>query len=87
MRTLAIISLVGLSLTACEAPDEHRAKSLAHCNAETLKIYPDPARVPDEHAFRANCMREKGYVLQQGEQRCNGMLSAQREATCYQRLN
>ena len=61
--------------------------SLARCNAETLKLYPDPSRVPDEHVFRANCMRSQGYVLQQGEPRCNGMLSAQREAGCYERAS
>ncbi|MDZ4870051.1 MAG: hypothetical protein SGI91_22220 [Alphaproteobacteria bacterium] len=87
MRTLAAVSLVGLSLAACESSDKHRTNALAHCNAETLKFYPDSSRVPDEHVFRANCMRAQGYVLQQGEQRCNGMLSAQREASCYQRVN
>ena len=87
MRALAVASLIALSLAACEAPADQRAMSLARCNAETLKLYPDPSRVPDEHVFRANCMRSQGYVLRQGEQRCNGMLSAQREAGCYERVS
>ena len=86
MRALTIVSLVALSLAACGSPDE-RASALAHCNAETLKLYPDPSRVPDEHVFRGNCMRSQGYVLRQGKPECNGMLSAQREATCYERVS
>jgi len=87
MRALAVASLIVLSLTACESPVEHRSKSLAHCNAETLKLYPDSSRVPDEHVFRANCMRSQGYVLRQGKPICNGKLSAQREASCYERVS
>ncbi len=89
MRALAVafsiaVSLAALSLAACEAPADPRAQALAHCSAETLKLYPDPARVPDEHVFRANCMREQGYVLRQGPPHCNGTMSAQREAACYE---
>jgi hypothetical protein len=92
MRVLAVafrtaLSLAALSLAACEAPADPRAQALAHCNAETLKLYPDPARVPDEHVFRANCMREQGYVLRQGPPHCNGTMSAQREASCYERAS
>jgi hypothetical protein len=92
MRALATASLTALSLgllplAACEAPADGRAQALAQCNAETLKLYPDPTRVPDEHVFRADCMRAQGYVLRQGEPRCNGKMSAQREATCYERVS
>jgi len=87
MRALAVASLFALSLAACESPDDRRASALTHCNAETLKLYPDSSRVPDEHVFRANCMRSRGYVLRQGRPECNGMLSAQREAACYERVN
>ena len=86
MRVHAAAPLMALLLVACESPDE-RAKALAYCNAETLKLYPDPSRVPDEHVFRANCMRSQGYVLRQGPQECNGMLSAQKEASCYERVS
>ena len=61
--------------------------SFVRCKAETLKLHPDTSQVPDKHVFRANCMRSQGYVLRQGEQRCNGMLSAQREAGCYERVS
>jgi hypothetical protein len=86
MRPLAVATLAALTLTACAEQDD-RITALAHCNAETLKLYPDPSRVPDEHVFRGNCMREKGYVLRQGRSECNGMLSAQREPTCYERVS
>jgi hypothetical protein len=87
MRALAVVSAMALSLAACEAPADRRAQALAQCNAETLKLYPDPTRVPDEHVFRADCMRAQGFVLRQGEPRCNGKMSAQREATCYERAS
>src|SRR5262245_771399 len=86
MRALAIAVLMSLSLAACDSGDD-RARALAHCNAKTLKLYPDASRVPDEHVFRGNCMRSQGYVLRQGPPQCNGMLSAQREPTCYERVN
>lgn len=41
-----------------------------------LTLYPDPSRVPDEHVFRANCMRSQGYVLRQGEQHCKAATNA-----------
>jgi hypothetical protein len=86
MRSLVIALFIGSSLAGCGSPDE-RATALAHCNAETLKLYPDSSRVPDEHVFRATCMRSRGYVLRQGEPKCNGMLSAQEEASCYERVS
>lgn len=86
MRALGFVLVTALSLGACEAQDP-RATALAHCNTETLKLYPDPARVPDEHVFRANCMRDQGYVLRQGPPQCNGKMSAQREAACYDRMS
>lgn len=86
MRVLAALSIFGLSLAGCSSPDE-RAAALAECNAETLKLYPDSSRVPDEHVFRGNCMREKGYVLRQGPPECNGTMSAQREPGCYERVS
>lgn len=86
MRALGLAVVAALSLSACDAADP-RAAALAQCNAETLKLYPDPARVPDEHVFRATCMREQGYVLRQGPPQCNGTMSAQREASCYERVS
>jgi hypothetical protein len=40
--------------------------------------------MPDEHVFRACCMRQQGYVLRQGRPECNGTLSAQEAPSCYE---